>query len=73
MAEKNEQIGERPEDYGDHGIGAHQTAGHGIAHDEDQAAGSRPLPAPQRAPDNEGRHRPKSGSPETQISIGQQG
>ena len=73
MADRNERVGKRPEDDAEHGLGAHETAGHGIAHDEDEAAGNRPLPASQHSPDDKGRIRPGTSSPETPTSIGQRG
>jgi hypothetical protein len=73
MADKNERVGKRPEDYAEHGLGAHETAGQGVVRDEDQAARNRPLPASQRSPDDKDLHRPETSSPETPTSIGQQG
>ncbi len=73
MAKLNKKTDERRDDYTEHGLGAHETAGHGVAHDEDQAAGNRPLPADQRGIDAQDRKRAETSNPETPTSIGQQG
>jgi hypothetical protein len=73
MAKPNKKTDEQREDYNEHGLGAHETAGHRVAHDEDQAAGNRPLPAAQRSMDDRDLKRAKTSNPETPTSIGQQG
>ena len=73
MAKLNKKTDERREDCSEHALGAHESAGHGVAQDEDQAAGNRPLPTAQRNTDDRDRKRAETSNPETPTSIGQQG